>query len=151
MRSVTIPVQTFEGLLRVESTYSLIEVADVQPPEGSLLTRGGYWPESSHWRSDRLGAPNDRYEAVTASSPCGHEQQQSLHSRRSNQKRCFCGGSTELGRSSHEVGDCGVGSVNFRGLSEKIFMYAEVRLRQAALGWCRAHVDLFSGVSSGVG
>ena len=65
----------------VDSTYWRTEVADVQHPKGNLSARGCCIPESSHWRSDRLGAPNDRYEAVTGSSPCGHEQQQPLQSR----------------------------------------------------------------------
>ena len=73
----------------VDSTYLRTEVVDVQHPKGSLSARGCCIPESSHWRSDRLGAPNDRYEAVTGSSSCGHEQQQSLQSRSRHLKAGF--------------------------------------------------------------
>lgn len=48
---------------------------------GQPVSEGLLLPESCHWRSDGLGALNDRYEAVTGNSPCGHEQQQPLQSR----------------------------------------------------------------------
>ncbi|AIJ45764.1 hypothetical protein O987_08094 [Comamonas testosteroni TK102] len=67
--------------LWVDGTYSRADKADFQHLEGSLLARGCFSPENSHWRSDCLGALNDCYEAVTGSSTSGHEQQQPLHSR----------------------------------------------------------------------